>query len=91
MTNSSFYMAAHSIRYGNDVPYPSSTLSCRFLAPTWSTFHFLPPPACFGRILSAPSGVSIGLQSPIRSRARLPVGLGSSNESPVPYKPKLTE
>ena len=52
-----------------------------------SLFLSLPPPGFFGRLLFVPSRVSCGLQSPIRSRGRLPVLLGSSNKIPVPYKP----
>ena len=32
----------------------------------------------------------LSLSSPIRSLGRLPVGLGSSNKTPVPYKPSFS-
>ena len=49
--------------------FPASSLKCHYVLGLINA-------------LFVPTGVSVVLQSPIRSRGRLPVGLGSSNEIP---------
>ena len=61
----------------HEIPVPSPLLSCSF-SPVGVPLSSLPFLVCWG------VGFVCCLQSPIRSRGRLPVGLGSSNKIPVP-------